>query len=111
MNISIRNACLQDVKYIIDCGWPGVPRSELQKYCNIYFGSDGKPKGIPTGYPEKVWVAKSDDRIVGYLHFFTDCWDGYATVVLSLVVDSSLPSEEIRMIREKLETELRLSEP
>lgn len=111
MDINIREVKPVDIEYLINSGWPKINLPELQSYRNDHFTETGERKRSFTGYPEQVWITETGGRVVGYLHFFTDCWDGYEDTIIGLSVDPSLPPEDAKSIKEKLETELRLREP
>ncbi len=111
MRLSIRNADLHDVQNIIDSKWPGIALSELLKFRDAYFDTNGKYRRFLTGYPDTVWVAKLGNRALGYLHFYTDCWDGNKDTLIALVIDPSLSTDDQRKIKEKLKKEFDLNEP
>jgi|GEM_PF-5101779 len=52
-----------------------------------------REKGGHSGFPDSVIVALEDDVIVGYQHWYTDCWEGYEIVPVGSNVLSSLSSE------------------
>lgn len=112
MEITIRDAEWIDLQTIIHlCSPEGRALAELQDYWQRHFTVDGKMQRPFTGYPEEVWVAEYDGRIVGYLHFFVDCWEGYEYVILSLRTAASLSAENALEVRGQLEEALRLREP
>lgn len=110
--VKVRDARLEDVDMLLSTRWPGINASELRKYKDSHFDETGVLKHPFGGYPEQVWVAVSEDEtILGYLHFFTDCWDGYEDTVIALAVDPQLSWAKSAMARSTLETTLREREP
>lgn len=110
MEIRVRDALLDDVQFLLRCGWPSVVIGALTHYRRSYFDEDGKHKTVHTGFPEEVLVAETAGRIVGYIHFFIDCYDGYEHRQIGLSVDPSLEENSRREVREKIEEEFRLYE-
>lgn len=49
------------------------------------------------------FVAEGDGKIVGYIHFYTDRWDGYEKVVVSRGVDCKFSSKLRQVIENELE--------
>lgn len=110
--VKVRDAKLEDVDMLLSTRWPGIDASELRKYKDSHFDETGIRKGPFGGYPEQVWVAVSEDEtILGCLHFFTDCWDGYEDTVISLAADPRIPQAQSAFVRGTLETTLREREP
>lgn len=102
MDVTIRDARLSDVKYVLSCNWPGIVRGELHNFGRDCFSEDGARMLFLTGYPETFFVAEIEGRVVGYLHFFTDCYDDYHDEILGTAVDPTLSSEGAATVREKL---------
>lgn len=112
MEIKLRDARVEDIVFLLSCHWPGTDATELQMYRDHRFDESGNRKNWQTGYPETVWIAESEDgKNLGYLHFFTDCWDGYQDTILALVVDPKLSHAERKLVEGMLETALREREP
>ncbi|OGZ95249.1 MAG: hypothetical protein A3I44_05515 [Candidatus Sungbacteria bacterium RIFCSPLOWO2_02_FULL_51_17] len=102
MDITIRDARPEDIQWLLLCAWRGTDHCELTNFAQKHFSPDGERKHFLTGYPESAWVAEMNGRIVGYIHFFTDCWDGYQNELLGIAVDPALPSEDARRVEEVL---------
>ena len=102
MDITIRDAQPEDIQWLLLCAWRVVDRYELDRFGQKYFSRDGNKRSFMTGYPESAWVAEMNGRIVGYIHFFTDCWDGYQNEVLGSAVDPALSQEDARKVEEAL---------
>lgn len=112
MEITIRDAIWTDLgKILRSCNPEDNALSEFQNYWQTHFTEDGRTSRPFTGYPEEVWVAEHENRIVGYLHFFVDCWDGYEYVILSLGTALSLSPENASQVKSQLEEALRFREP
>ncbi len=63
---------------------------------------DGGHKPVRTGFPTDAAVAKEDGRIVGYIQWCTDCWDGYERTIDFCAVDSPIPPARAADIEEAL---------
>ena len=106
MDITIRQAEYCDIEKIIQtCRPEGRALEELVSYRKKYFTESGKREYFLEGFPETLRVAEYNGLIAGYLHFFTDCWDGYEDKLPSLGVNPNL-SYYVRVeTRRKLEEE------
>lgn len=89
----------------------GQALREFQTYRHLYFTESGQPKTVRTGYPDTILVAERRGSIIGYLHFYTDCWDGYETTLIACATDPALGSHEAMIVRGELELAWRLHEP
>lgn len=106
MEIVVRRVEWKEVQQIIEnCRPEKKALAELERYRKDYFGETGERVMFRTGHPDEVQVAILDDRIVGYLHYYTDCWDDYQKILITITVDSSLPSEHVQAVKKQLEEE------
>lgn len=113
MGIIIREAkSVADIENIIEvCRLQGKVLSELNDYRRKYFTETGTRKNIFTGYPDTVLMAEHDGRLVGYLHFYEDCWEGYEKILVSSKTSPSLSPRYAEVVRLALEEEFNLREP
>lgn len=112
MEIMVRLGRFQDLGHIIkNCLPEGGSLEKLQRYQRLYFTESGEPKKVATGLPDEILVAEWENRIVGYLHFYTDCWDNYEKIKISLRIDPVFSYEIQKVIRESLEKEFATQEP
>lgn len=112
MDIEIRDAKFADIEKIFGvCRPEGREHLELVSYKDRYFTQTGKKRSPVSGYPEVLWVAECESRIVGYLHFYVDCWDGYEDNLIALKIDPALSDERTKEVKQKLEEEFHLHEP
>lgn len=112
MEITLRDAVYSDIEKIIQvCSVTGNALDELKKYCDKYFTPDGKDKKVPTAQPDTILIAEFQERIVGYLHFWTDCYDGNENTLISLGTDPALSQEDAKKVKQILEEEFLLTEP
>lgn len=106
MEVTVREAKRAEIKQIIVYFHPtGCALKELVDY------EAKSDKAQLTGHPDTILVAESDNGIVGYLHFYTDCWEGYEKNLLSVGIDLSLSSEDFAWVEAKLKEEFDLYEP
>lgn len=102
-NLSVRPAELSEIGEVIRIfSVYGRELRMLVYYGYSSFDSDGRQRHIRTGYPEELLLAVVDGRIVGCIHFFTDCWGGYEKRILFLAVDRRLSADEARLVESKL---------
>ena len=95
MIIRVREGGFSDIELLIQaCQLQGTALFELERWRTFRFTETGEPKNFVTGYPETVLVAESEGRVIGYLHFFIDCWDGYDTEIILKGYDPGLESGE-----------------
>jgi len=112
MQIIIREVRFSDLEQIFKiCQLKGPDLKELQDFRKKYYTEYGESEDVRTGFPDEVLVAEVSGKIVGYLHFYTDCWEGYEKVLVSVGSDLTYSYKDRREIEEKLKQEFQLREP
>ena len=71
-------------------------------YVSEYFSSTGERLPVRTGFPDSALVAKENNSAVGYIQWFTDCYDGYADTIEICAADSPFPSARASEIQERM---------
>lgn len=74
----------------------------LQEYRSRYFTESGGCRSVLTGYPDYVWVAEANGRVVGYIHVYVCITEEDEVVDVALVTDDSLPPADAAEIRARL---------
>ena len=80
----------------------GKAKRELASYREKYFDTHGKPPNPTTGQPDTILIAKQDDTIIGYLHWWTNCWDNDEVQIIATGIDLSLSLREIGQVAKAL---------
>lgn len=105
MDFNIRHAERKDILHLLrKRNWQGVNVGELTKFISKYFDGSGKQLSIHTGHPDTVLVVFSGRRIIGYIHYWTDCWEGYEKYLVGLAVDPKVLGGDAEAVRKQLMT-------
>ena len=109
MGITIREVnSVADIEKIIEICRPEVKAlSELKDYRKKYFTESGENKNTFIAFPDTILMAEYNGRLVGYLHFYEDCYEGYEKVLVSLNTIPLLFREDAEKVKQKLEEEFR----
>ena len=50
------------------------------------------------GHPDSIVIATYKDQIVGYRHWYTDCWEDYKRIEIGTAIQKSLEPHKQRFI-------------
>lgn len=106
MEFRVREAEFADISKLLTACWLGTSVATISEYFSKYFDPEGKRRHFLTGHPDTFLVAEADGKVVGYIHYWTDCWEDYEKYLVSLSVDPSIPAKDALTIRKQLETEM-----
>lgn len=88
MEIVVKTASFEDIHHILsEFSLSKQSCKNLLAHRNLYYDEAGKGRAVMSFVPETVLVARSQDRVVGYLLFLTERadWDNRVCIELQVI--------------------------
>ncbi len=82
----------------------------LEEFFDKYYTTIGECKRVSTGFPDTILIAEVDNKIIGCLHFYENCYEANEKVLLNIVLHPDFSFEAKKMLKNLLQKNICFGE-